>query len=607
MSKVNIVPAVKFYTDKKGRIKFRKLFTNEKLTDYQYELLKNSLSPESENELIFIKKDKLEPQAYEIAVNKKCVKCYYSDNQGKHNAILTLHQLLKNKSKLTTCLIKDRPDFEIRSVMIDISRNKVFTLQTLKEVIDNLALVKINDVQLYIEGRSFYFESMSKYYDNPEHFLTGSDVIELRKYANDRNIELTPNTNCFGHMAYWLNQKDLNHLAYKKDGFVWSHNGLRGYAQTIDPTNKQAKELVYTLFEDLLKYYPNTKYFTIGGDEPFELLFPEKDPNGKKLYEDHLYDVTNYVKDKNIIPCMWGDVIKEYPSMIEKFNDVLFLEWGYEAGHFNDDKCSFYKKHNKDFMVCCGTSSWLSISGRMDNMFKNYEEASIYGRKYNAKGFMITDWNDGAAFSQLVTLMACYIYGACYAYNSNVNKEVVAHFIDKNVYHSKLTDKVIELGRYNIKETISPNNMTRLFIMLYVCQIDGINIDINSYSDCYALFSRQDVLNYEECLKTKEFLDNWNLTFKENKANQYSKELMFSYRLIRHALNLNFAYIKLKNITCSCDEIKDLLKDINEIIDDYNKIWFKRNKESDFKYSLLRLRLLRKKYINLISIMEGDF
>ena len=39
MSKVNIVPAVKFYTDKKGRIKFRKLFTNEKLTDYQYELL----------------------------------------------------------------------------------------------------------------------------------------------------------------------------------------------------------------------------------------------------------------------------------------------------------------------------------------------------------------------------------------------------------------------------------------------------------------------------------------------------------------------------------------------------------------------------------------
>ena len=63
--------------------------------------------------------------------------------------------------------------------------------------------------------------------------------------------------------------------------------------------------------------------------------------------------------------------------------------------------------------------------------------------------------------------------------------------------------------------------------MLYCCQIDGINYDIGAYSDCFSLFSRQDVLNYNECVKTKEFLDNWYLSFKENKSNQYNKELIY--------------------------------------------------------------------------------
>ena len=76
--------------------------------------------------------------------------------------------MLNQKDILTTCYIYDKPNFLIRSVMIDISRNKVPNVKTLKEVINQLSLVKINDIQFYIEGRSFYFETYSKYYENKE-------------------------------------------------------------------------------------------------------------------------------------------------------------------------------------------------------------------------------------------------------------------------------------------------------------------------------------------------------------------------------------------------------------------------------------------------------
>lgn len=607
MSKIAIIPAVLSYVDKKKKVNFKKLHVNEEMDEYHQTLLEDYLDEQSSYKLLFIPNKKIKKQAYQIHVNQNGIKVYYSDKEGKHNSILTLKQLFEQIDNLTTCIIKDEPNFEIRSVMIDISRNKVPTRKTLEEIVDQLALAKINDLQLYIEGRSFYFDTYPQFYDNKEDFLTGEDVVYLREYALQRGITLTPNTNCFGHMAFWLNQKEFNHLALFKEGFTWSENGLWGYPATIDPTNQEAKQFVYQLFEDLLKYYPNCSYFTIGGDEPFELLFPKKLDHARELYENHMMEVIDYVNQKGILPCMWGDVVKEYPEMLDKFNRVLFLEWGYEAGHFNDEKCQFYREHQKDFMVCCGTSGWLSISGRMDNMMKNYYEAAYYGKKYHAKGMMITDWNDGGSFSQLVTQQTCYIYGACYAWNyKKVNQEEVNRYLDDKIYHTNLAEYTISLGQYvNIQENASPN-MTRLFLMLFCCQIDGINFDIHDYSDCAALFSRQDVLTYDECLKTKIFLDNWIYNYKPRKKNSYSKELLFSYRLIRHALNLNFVYIKLKNITCKKQEIKELLSDIQQIIRDYKKIWFVRNKKSDFHFSIYRLQLLKKKYLHVLELMGDD-
>ena len=319
MAIIEIIPKVKKYIDNGLYVKFEKLSIDFRLSDFQYELLSNFLDLDSNNKIIFKEDLSIIEGAYFINVYQDYIECIYSNKEGIHNAVCTLRQLLLNINELTTCSIYDEPLFKVRSVMIDISRNKVPKLETLKEIARQLSMLKINDIQLYIEGRSFYYSFLDKFYDDKNNFMLPEEMLELYYYCKSIGITLTPNTNCFGHMAYWLNQPELSHLALKPEGFEFSENGTRGYAQTNDPDNEEAYDFVIKLLDEILTCFPECKRMTIGGDEPFELLFPTKDPYVKDIYLKHMSKIINYVKSKGITPCMWGDVVKEYPDTLECF------------------------------------------------------------------------------------------------------------------------------------------------------------------------------------------------------------------------------------------------------------------------------------------------
>lgn len=606
MAKIKIIPGVKDYIDYGEKVLFSKLKTNEPLTSYQLFLLDKYLFQDSKNELRFIKKENISKEGYIIKINIKSIDIYYSNEVGKHNSILTLRQLLINKKNLTTCHIFDEPNFELRSIMIDVSRNKVPTVNTLKKVIDELALVKINDLQLYIEGRSFYFESLSQFYDDKNKFLTGEDVVELSRYALERGISLTPNLNCFGHMAYWLNQKELNHLALKPEGFTWSGSNTKNYSQTINPYNNDAQNLVFTMFNDMLKYYPNIDRCTIGGDEPFELLAPSRHPNAKEIYKKQLKDIIEYVHKLGKTPYMWADFAREYPDIINELGDVILLDWCYEAKWVDENRMRFYKKYKYPFVVCPGVGAWSSFSGKMKNMFENIKNYAELGRKYKAKGMILADWNDGGSMSQIVTNIACYIYGACYEWNdSNVNHQDINDYLDKNIYKNNIAESVIRLGDYyTVQDEGNKYSFSKLFNMFFSHQLHGFNYDIGSYSDCAALNNSKEILNYKECERTEKFLNEWIEELNITHHNEYTKELMYVYKLIRHSLELNKVYLRLRDFRASCSELKALLKDINLLIKEHKRIWNKRNKLSDYKYSIYRFILLKKQYISTIKILE---
>ena len=66
--------------------------------------------------------------------------------------------------------------------------------------------------------------------------------------------------------------------------------------------------------------------------------------------------------------------------------------WGYEAGHPFEQQCALIAEANVPFYVCPGTSSWNSLTGRLDNATKNLYEAASAGANHGAMGYLVTDW-----------------------------------------------------------------------------------------------------------------------------------------------------------------------------------------------------------------------
>ena len=164
MAIIKIIPGIKKYIDNNNEIHFNKLSIDGKLPDFENDLLSNFLDENSNNKLLLKKDYSVIEGAYFINVYQDFIECIYSNDEGLHNAVCTLRQLLINIDKLTTCEIYDEPLFKYRTVMIDISRNKVPKLDTLKEIAYQLSLLKINDLQLYIEGRSFYYDFLDEFF-----------------------------------------------------------------------------------------------------------------------------------------------------------------------------------------------------------------------------------------------------------------------------------------------------------------------------------------------------------------------------------------------------------------------------------------------------------
>ena len=74
----------------------------------------------------------------------------------------TLRQLLREYGRRLPCLqIRDWPDFSRRGVMLDISRGRVPKLETLLELVEQLADFKINELQLYTEHTFAYRQHKS--------------------------------------------------------------------------------------------------------------------------------------------------------------------------------------------------------------------------------------------------------------------------------------------------------------------------------------------------------------------------------------------------------------------------------------------------------------
>lgn len=358
------------------------------------------------------------PEAYRLLIGSKSIAVSASSEKGLFYGLQTLRQIARQcrpETGVPCVKIEDSPDFAHRGVMLDVSRDKVPKLETLKHLVDLFAELKYNQLQLYIE-HSFAYPGHEIVWREASP-LTANDIQELDAYCRARYIELIPNQNSFGHMERWLRHPEYNSLAEVSDEPV-----------SLNPLDPGAIELLDSLYLALLPNF-TSKYFNVGLDETRQL--GEKasrqavEEHGKgNVYMDFLLQIHALVQQYDRKMMIWGDMLFHHPEVLERLpKDVTVLVWGYRNRARFDEKVPPIAEAGLPFYVCPGTVAWNCTLGRVDVMQANNNAAAEWGLRCGAEGYLVADWGDHGHWQTLPISYPGFAYAAAMAWCGATNRD----------------------------------------------------------------------------------------------------------------------------------------------------------------------------------------
>lgn len=336
---------------------------------------------------------------------------------GARHALATLTQLLRQYGpRLPALEIIDNPAFPTRGVMLDVSRDRIPTMPELFRIIDQLAELKFNHLQLYIEHTFAYAGHEEIWHGwSP---ITPAEAIELDTYCKARGITLAANQNCFGHLAVWLRHPKYAHLAETHGDWKFYH-WTRSGPFSLCPGDPGSIGLVEDWLDQLLPCF-SSGLCNINADETFDVGWGRsKDEVAQRgraaVYFDFIHKICNAVRRHGHRPMFWADIAlslekesethygaaadeaarrKLLDSLAMIPEDMIGLAWGYEPeapfGHW----CDLLRSAGREAWVCPGTSSWRSTTGRTSERRANLDRAAREGLEHGATGFLVTDWGD---------------------------------------------------------------------------------------------------------------------------------------------------------------------------------------------------------------------
>ena len=379
------------------------------------------------------------PQGYRIEIRAGRAQIACSDSAGERYARDTLAQLESAEPgggpELEIC---DWPEFPVRGYMLDVSRDRVPTRETLARMVQFLSRIRVNHFQLYTEHTFAYEQHGSVWADASP--ITAADVRWLDALCRDHGIELVANQNCFGHMGRWLKHEEYRELAETPDGWKMSL-GIEMPASVLRPTD-DSLSLVYELLDELIPNFTSPRV-NINCDETFELgkghsAQMVEEQGAARVYLSFVRQVIEHLQAAGKEVLFWGDVLRNHPELLEELpdRDLVALVWHYEAPSAQDkvpawaipllaefgmteESLQGFSYHVRNFVrsgipfwVCPGTSGWNSLVGRLPNARANLEDAAVVGASAGASGYLITDWGDNGHMQPFLVSMMPLIEGA---------------------------------------------------------------------------------------------------------------------------------------------------------------------------------------------------
>lgn len=389
---------------------------------------------------VSVKNARSSSEAYSLRIRPDAVTVDGDGPAGLFYGLQTLRQIATNEGSRWTCRdIVDAPDLAIRGVSLDVTRGRVPKRDTLRRIVDRLAALKINHLQLYVEHTfDFAFDADIARGCSP---LTADDIRFLDAYCRDRFIELVPSLASFGHLGRILSLPRYRHLAEIRCTQPWESQDwpqrLRGL--TIDTRSDEARALLEAMLDEYLPLFTSTSA-NVCADETHDLGCGRNrahcDRVGRgRLYVDHLKFLAGVCAKHGKRMMFWGDIIRRHAELIGELpGDSMLLDWGYEA----DAEFPVVRsdaRGDRKVCVCPGTGGWNRLINAMATADANIDHAVDVARRHGATGLIVTDWGDHGHFNQPACSWPAIARTAARAWNTeSAGTEELDHAIESFLF-----------------------------------------------------------------------------------------------------------------------------------------------------------------------------
>jgi hexosaminidase len=410
----------------------------------------------------------LPAQGYRLSVQAGGVSITGADPAGLFYGARTFAQLVEVHGPRIPCVeIEDHPDLLVRGVMLDVSRDKVPTMETLRALIDLLASWKINQFQLYTE-HTFAYRAHPEVWAHASP-LTAEEIVELDAFCRERFVELVPNQNSFGHLERWFLHDRYRPLAETEGGVALPWGEITKHPFTLAPS-PQALDFLDGLYGELLPSFTSAR-FNIGCDETYDLGLGRSRERVAEVGRPRVW--LDFVRDLHALAGrhgrsiqVWGDTVRRHPELLADLpRDVTILDWGYDAERSLDKTAARLADAGQPFYVCPGTSSWTSLTGRTDNAIANILDAVEVAHRHRAAGVLVTDWGDGGHWQQLPISYLGFAWTAALSWSLEANRTLdVPGALDRFAFHTTgLGQIACDLGNTYLKPGFRRGNSSILY------------------------------------------------------------------------------------------------------------------------------------------------
>lgn len=353
-------------------------------------------------ELVFERDASLADEAYRLELAPAGARLHAAGARGFARGAASLAQavldapLRAGALELPGFALDDAPALARRGVMLDVSRDRVPTMETLERLVALMALWKLNELQLYTE-HAFAYPGHEEVW-RASGALTPDEVRRLDRLCRAHAIELVPNQQCFGHMHRWLSHARYRPLAECPEGLEHPFS-RRPEPFSLCPLDPRSLELVVGLLDGLLPCF-ESRELHVGLDETFDLGRGRSraacEARGVgAVHMDFLCALHERVRARGRRMWFWADVVLHHPEEHARLpRDGVACSWGYEAAHDFDAELARLAAVGVPSVACPGTSSWKSFAGRPGTMARNVARAAAAARRHGALGLLVTDWGD---------------------------------------------------------------------------------------------------------------------------------------------------------------------------------------------------------------------